>query len=104
MDIFMESKISDKILGFIKEQKQLFESFDAVYLFGSVLDRDKYPRDIDLLLVYSEYSNKIINDLDLICYVLEEIFKIPIDLTVLDCAELTDTDFLKKIKVYIKLK
>ena len=82
----------------------LFHSFDHVYLFGSILNGNKYPEDIDLLLVYSEYSNIIIDDMDHIYSALKEKVPLPVDLTVLSFEELIDTDFLGKVMTYLQLK
>lgn len=93
------------IKSLIKQHITLFDSFDNVYLFGSILDINKIPNDIDILLIYSEYSSKIINDLGSICSGLEEISGLPVDLTVLSIEEEKDTKFLEKINFkYLKLK
>lgn len=66
---------------------------------------NKIPNDIDILLIYSEYSNKIINEMSIICSVLEELSGLSVDLTVLSVKEEKDTEFLKKINsAYLKLK
>ena len=83
----------------------LFNSFENIYLFGSILRSKKFPNDIDILLVYSKYSCKIITDLNSICSALEEISGIPVDLTVLSIEEEKDTKFLKRIHpLFLKLK
>lgn len=83
----------------------LFDSFDNVYLFGSILITNKTPNDIDILLIYSNYSKKIINDSNLICSTLEDISGLPVDLTILSIEEEKDTKFLKKLNsLYLKLK
>ena len=101
----MSLNISNNISEFIKQHITLFDFFDNVYLFGSILNERVYANDIDLLLIYSNYSNNIINNLNQICSVLEEKYNLPVDLTVLSMEEEKETKFLKKISpTYLKLK
>ena len=94
-----------KIINIIFQNIYLFDSFDNVYLFGSVLNKCENPNDVDILLIYSEYSNKLISDLKLISGVLEEKVGLPIDLTVLSNKEEMDVKFLKRISSsYLKIK
>lgn len=97
MNILMKSKINRIVINTVKEHIDLFGFFDSVYLFGSALDVNKTPNDVDLLLIYSEYSNKIHEDLKTISNVLEEACGLPVDLTVLSIEEEKDTEFLKRI-------
>ena len=46
----------------IRQNIYLFSLFENVYLFGSILDDSKFSNDIDLLLIYSSYSNRILDD------------------------------------------
>ena len=55
----------------IRQNIYLFSLFENVYLFGSILDDSKFSNDIDLLLIYSSYSNRILDDLNQISSVLE---------------------------------
>lgn len=105
MDILMNLNKTNYISLLIERHIKLFDSFDNVYLFGSILNINKISNDIDILLIYSEYSNKIINDLSIIRSVLEELSGLSVDLTVLSVEEEKDTEFLKKINLeYLKLK
>lgn len=105
MNTLMNLNTTDNISQLIKQHIKLFDYFNNVYLFGSILNINKIPNDIDILLIYSEYSNKIINDLNIICFVLEELSGMSVDLTVLSVEEEKDTEFLKKINLaYMKLK
>lgn len=73
-------------------------------MFGSILDRTKFPNDIDILLIYSKYSSRMVNNLSFIRSALEEISGMPIDLTVLSIEEEREMEFLKKINsLYLKL-
>lgn len=101
----MEFLDKEKFSEFIKQNIKLFEQFDSVYLFGSILDFNLVPNDIDILLIYSKYSNEIITSSILIHTILEEKSGLPIDLTVLSSIEEQETKFLKKINSkYLKLK
>ena len=105
MNTLMKLNINNNISELIRQHINLFNSFDNVYLFGSVLDISKTPNDIDILLIYSEYTSKINNDVSLICSVLEKVSGLSVDVTVLSIEEEKDTEFLKKINsLYLKLK
>jgi len=105
MDILMNSTATDNISHLINQYMKLFNSFNNIYLFGSILNIEKEPNDIDILLIYSEYSSIIINDLNIICSVFANLSELPIDLTVLSVEEEKDTKFLKRLNSkYLKLK
>ena len=38
------------IINLIKKKINLFYSFNKVYIFGSILEKNKYSNDIDILL------------------------------------------------------
>lgn len=89
----------------IRQNIYLFSLFENVYLFGSILDDSKFSNDIDLLLIYSSYSNRILDDLNQISSVLETMYSLPVDFTVLSIEEEKDIEFLRRIyPKYIKLK
>lgn len=94
----------NKITIYIKQHMHLFDSFDNVYLFGSILSYKEKINDVDILLIYSEYTDKLLNDMDSICFILEKAFLLPVDLTVLSVKELKSTDFLNRIKLFYKIK
>jgi hypothetical protein len=74
-------------------------------LFGSLLSAEKNPNDIDILLIYSEFSNNIIDDLNIIYSSFANLSGFQIDLTVLSVEEEKDTNFLKRLNSkYLKLK
>lgn len=100
MNIFQTLK-EKKIVNCLRWNLTLFNSFDYVYLFGSVLRNDTYPSDIDILLVYSVYSNKICDEIPIIKSKLEKMLRFPVDLTVLSQNELIETGFLSRIGNYI---
>lgn len=104
MDISIQSEINEGIVKSIRQNLSLFNCIDNVYLFGSVLRKNKIPHDIDLLLVYSKCPEMLINDINKTRCVLEEICGLPIDFTVLSIEELNNTKFLERIDIYLKLK
>lgn len=101
----MKLKANRIIINVIKNNLSFFDSFESVYLFGSLLDERKKPNDIDLLLIYSEYSNDINNELTKISTILEKEFNLYVDFTILSVSEEKQTNFLKRIHPkYLKLK
>lgn len=95
---------SKKILNLIRDHIDLFDPFEHLYLFGSSLSSETI-NDIDLLVIYKEYSSEINNALTLIVDTLEKASGLPIDLTALSIEEEKDVNFLSKITPrYLKLK
>lgn len=104
MDILMKSKLNN-ITKYIEQNISLFKSFNNVYLFGSILDNNVFPNDIDILLIYSEYCSKIEQDSINISSILENKFALPVDMTILSVNEEQETKFLNKLNsFYLKLK
>lgn len=96
---------NNNIVTLIQSNITLFEKFDKVYLFGSVLDDNKFPNDVDILLIYGEGSDEIIDDIDSLIISLQNLLDISVDLTVLSAEEEQDTQFLNRISPrYINLK
>ena len=88
----------------VSEHIDLFDSFENVYLFGSILKPEMVHNDVDILAIYLNYSNRINNDILMILDELEKASGLPVDLTVLSVEE-KDTTFLEKIKpYYLKIK
>ena len=105
MNMLINSNIAYDISKHIRQNIYLFSLFENVYLFGSILDDSKFSNDIDLLLIYSSYSNRILDDLNQISSVLETMYRLPVDFTVLSIEEEKDIEFLRRIyPKYIKLK
>lgn len=97
MDILTNSKIRNDVKEIIRQNIELFNDFDNVYLFGSILDEENTPNDIDLLLIYSIYSHDIVNHLTAIRFVLEKEIRLPLDLTVISVEEEKEIKFLNKL-------
>lgn len=93
------------IVELIKNNITLFEQFDRVYLFGSVLEEDKEPNDVDILLIYRQYTNKTTKEINRVLNCLEYLLGISVDLTALSTEEEKDTQFLNRIMPHVlKLK
>ena len=96
---------NNDIVTLICDNIALFDLFDAVYLFGSVLDGTQNPNDVDVLLIYSAYSDAIIAETKQISHSLESLIGLTIDLTVLSMEEERETQFLDRIcQRCVKLK
>ena len=81
----------------------LLNDVEQVYLFGSVLALNKIPSDIDVLIIYSEYSNTIQMQIKEFEKRLESESGLPIDLTILSFEEEHQVGFLGKVNA-IRLK
>ena len=93
------------IVALIQENATLFDKFDKVYLFGSVLDDNRFSNDIDLLLIYTSYSDTIRRESNRILNSLESLSGVPVDLTILSIEEERETQFLNRIsRRCLKLK
>lgn len=92
-------------LNLIRQNINLFEPFNNVFLFGSVLHSGKNHHDIDILLIYSVYSEQLLENVNYIYNTLNNTSKLPVDLTVLSVVEEKELQFLKKQNSnYLKIK
>lgn len=92
-------------LNLIRQNINLFELFNNVFLFGSVLYSGKNHHDIDILLIYSVYSEQLLKNVNCIYNTLNNTSKLPVDLTVLSVVEEKELQFLKKQNLnYLKIK
>lgn len=80
----------------IKDKIDLFDSFEHIYIFGSILIK-KDPNDIDVLLIYSDYSDKLLSEFKLIKNAYQTLCETPFNFTVLSSNEEQELNFLKKI-------
>ena len=87
----------DKVVNAIQRRFSLLGIFKHIYLFGSVLDVNKYPNDIDILLIYNVYTDDVRQKANHIKKLLEDEFEIPVDLTLLSVNEEKEVDFLSRI-------
>lgn len=92
-------------LNLIRQNINLFEPFNNVFLFGSVLHSRKKHHDIDILLIYSVYSEQLLENVNYIYNTLNNTSKLPVDLTVLSIVEEKELQFLKKQNSnYLRIK
>lgn len=106
MDISIKSsKLNNVIIEQVRKHIMPFASFKHVFLFGSALELNTIYNDIDILIIYTEYSKKFDNDLILFSNVLAKEIGMFIDITSLSVEEEMETNFLDRIKpYYLKLK
>lgn len=95
-------KILNKTIKLIKDNLMIFNHFEDIYIFGSILSIDRYPNDIDILLLYSTYSVELPVEANNICILLDEFSDYPIDLTVLSFEEEKNIGFLNKLNSLYK--
>lgn len=101
----MKSDASNIVTKFIESHERLFERFVNIYIFGSILDKNRISKDVDILLVYEKYSNKVQDDLTVIQTLLEKELGMFVDLTVLSIEEEKEVSFIDRLKnLYQKLK
>ena len=71
--------MTNAVIIYIKQNIRLFDSFDNVYLLGSILSLKELTNDIDILLIYSKYNDIILTNINRIYSILERKFSLPID-------------------------
>lgn len=105
MNTLIKSKINRLAFDVVERNITAFHHFDSVYLFGSILDGKKIPNDIDVLLIYSKYSDEIKNEIKIFSSLLEQECGLQVDYTILSIEEENETGFIKRIHPrYLKLK
>ena len=102
LEEYKNAHIIEKIISNI----YLFNRFNSVYLFGSLLLNDRLKiSDIDILLVYDLFSNDILDSEKLIRSKLNCLTGYEIDLIILSSFELEELHFLDKLySKYLKIK
>ena len=101
----MKSDASNIVTKFIESHEGLFERFVNIYIFGSILDKNRISKDVDILLVYEKYSSKVQDDLTVIQTLLEKELEMFVDFTVLSIEEEKEVSFIDRLKnSYQKLK
>lgn len=105
MNTLIKSKMNRLTFDVIEKNITVFHHFDSVYLFGSILDGEKFPNDIDVLLIYSKHSDEIKNEMTIFSSLVEQECGLHVDFTVLSVEEVNETGFIKRIYPrYLKLK
>ncbi|PAK32878.1 nucleotidyltransferase [Bacillus safensis] len=101
----MAFNTKDFVIQKILQHIELFELFNSVYLFGSILNENRSPNDIDLLLVYKDFSNQLLIDLDKIVTFFDHSYELSFDLTVLSEQEEEESGFMIRLTSnYLRLK
>ncbi len=105
MDILVNLNLIDRLRHSLNQHQPLLDSFTKVYLFGSVLSFNRIPNDVDILLVYGELSDRVLNDSEKIRSILFECSGIQVDMTILSQYEFEETKFLDKLRAkYLIIK
>lgn len=105
MNTLIALNIKDSVIQKIICHIELFESFENVYLFGSIINEKRTPNDIDLLLIYKDFSSRLLIDLDKISTIFEQLYGLSFDLTVLSEYEEEEASFINRLNSnYLKLK
>ncbi|MGP1505540.1 MAG: nucleotidyltransferase domain-containing protein [Eggerthia catenaformis] len=94
-----------EVINFIKKNTKQFCEFEKVYIFGSILRKDKYSNDIDILLLYSDFSFDIQRNINIIKAFIEQKTFYPVDITALSFEEEKEIGFIDKLdKRYVCIK
>ncbi len=106
MDILMKlNRLNNDIIELVEKHITQFDSFEYVFLFGSALESSTINNDIDILIIYTEYSKEFGNDLILFSNELEKESGMLVDITSLSVEEEKETHFLDRIKSHcVKIK
>lgn len=89
--------MQNEVINAIQRRLSSLDIFKHIYLFGSMLDVNKFPNDIDILLIYDVYSDEVRQKAHHIKKLLEDEFELPVDLTLLSINEEKEVDFLSRI-------
>ena len=87
----------NEVIKVIRRNLASLSVIKHIYVFGSVLDCNSIPNDIDILLIYDEYTDDVKHASKHIKNVLESEFDIPVDLVLLSTQEEKDVNFLSRI-------
>ncbi len=105
MNTLIALNTKDSVIRKIIYHIELFESFENVYLFGSIINEKKTPNDIDLLLIYKDFSSRLLIDLDKISVIFNQLYGYSFDLTVLSEYEEEESSFIIRLNSnYLRLK
>ncbi|MBM7584986.1 putative nucleotidyltransferase [Bacillus pakistanensis] len=105
MDTLIALNKKDSVIQKIIYHIELFESFESVYLFGSIINEKRTPNDIDLLLIYKDFSSRLLIDLDKISTIFDQLYGFSFDLTILSEHEEDESSFIIRLNSnYLRLK
>lgn len=97
MSTLIKSNKKNQIVQWVRKNLDLFESFEKAYLFGSLVNGVREPKDVDILLIYRSYSDKLLLDVEKLRTLLKEFCELTIDLTVLSESEEKETNFISRL-------
>ncbi len=86
------------IIEAIQRNLDSLSAIKHLYVFGSVLDSNSIPNDIDILLIYDEYTDDVKEASTRVKDVLENEFELPVDCTLLTMKEEKDVCFLNRVR------
>lgn len=85
------------LIEIVRKYIPLLCEVENVYLFGSVLNVDKMPNDIDILIIYLEYTNAMYQRVKEFAAKVENTSGLKVDLTMLSIEEEKEVRFLGRI-------
>ncbi len=97
MNMLIKCKLFYKLKEYILSNKTLFGQYEKIYVFGSILKKENYVNDIDLLFVYLEEFDNMVECSNALAELIEQYLQKPVDLTVLSKTELKETSFLRRL-------
>ena len=87
----------NEVIEVIRRNLHSLSAIKHLYVFGSVLESNSIPNDIDILLIYDEYTDAVKDSSNRLKNILETEFELPVDLTVLSDNEEKEVGFLDRV-------
>ena len=87
----------NEVIEVIRRNLASLSVIKHLYVFGSVLESNSIPNDIDILLIYDEYTDAVKDSSNRLKNILETEFELPVDLTVLSDNEEKEVGFLDRV-------
>lgn len=101
----MYIKLSDIIIRNLEKEMNIYKTFNKVYIFGSFLNNTNPSNDIDILIIYKDYSNEFRNDLNTFKQNLSKLINLPLDVNALSEKEESEFNFITRLNNnYLELK
>ena len=88
----------NEVIEVIRRNLASLSVIKHLYVFGSVLESNSIPNDIDILLIYDEYTDAVKDSSNRLKNILETEFELPVDLTVLSDNEEKEVGFLDRVR------
>ncbi len=87
----------NNIIETVRKHISLLHAAETVYLFGSVLNANRMPNDIDILIIYLEYTTAMHHQAKEFAKKVENATGLFVDLTILSAEEEKEVCFLERI-------